>query len=135
MEWFLTMLPQIFEVVILPLLGVLTAFLINFIKTKSKELAASTDDILAQKYITMFGDTVAACVRATNQTYVEALKKQGKFDAEAQQEAFEMTYKAVMDILTDEAKEYLINMCGDLDAFLTTRIEAEVNNTKSEIVK
>lgn len=135
MEWFLTILPQIFEVVILPLLGVLTAFLINFIKTKSKELAASTDDILAQKYITMFGDTVVACVRATNQTYVETLKKQGKFDADAQQIAFEMTYKAVMDILTDEAKEYLINMCGDLDALLTTRIEAEVNNTKNEIVK
>ena len=35
MEWFLTILPQIFEVVILPLLGVLTAFLINFIKTKT----------------------------------------------------------------------------------------------------
>jgi hypothetical protein len=83
----------------------------------------------------MFGDTVVACVRATNQTYVETLKKQGKFDANAQQVAFEMTYKAVMDILTDEAKEYLINMCGDLDAFLTTRIEAEVNNTKNEIVK
>lgn len=135
MEWILTFLPQIFEVVIIPLLGVLTVFLINFIKTKSKELAASTDDILTQKYISMFSDTVVACVRATNQTYVETLKKEGKFDADAQKIAFEMTYKAVMDILTDEAKEYLIQACGDLDAFLTTRIEAEVNNTKNVIVK
>ena len=135
MEWFLTILPQIFEVIILPLLGILTAFLINFIKTKSKELAASTDDLLTQKYISMFSDTVVACVRATNQTYVETLKKEGKFDVNAQKTAFEMTYKAVMDILTDEAKEYLIQACGDLDAFLTTRIEAEVNNTKNEIVK
>ena len=126
MEWFLTILPQIFEVIILPLLGILTAFLINFIKTKSKELTASTDDLLTQKYISMFSDTVVACVRATNQTYVEALKKEGKFDKEAQYKAFQMTYNAVMDILTEDAKEYLNNLYGDLSLYLSKRIEAEV---------
>lgn len=130
MEWFITMLPQIFEVIILPLLGALTIFLINFIKAKSKELVATTDDALTSKYITMLGDTVSACVLATNQTYVETLKKEGKFDMDAQRIAFEMTYKAVMDILSDEAKEYLIEACGDLDTLLTNKIEAEVNSNK-----
>lgn len=131
MEWILTFLPQIFEVVIIPLLGVLTVFLINFIKTKTKELTANTDDTTMQKYINMFSDTVTSCVIATNQTYVESLKKEGKFDADAQKIAFEMTYKAVMTILTDEAKEYLIEAFGDLDAYLTNKIEAEVNGNKS----
>lgn len=130
MEMLLTLLPQIFEVVILPLLGVLTAFLISFIKAKSAELSATTDDVLTQKYIKMLSDTVSACVLATNQTYVETLKKEGKFDAEAQKIAFEMTYKSVMDILSDEAKEYLIEISGDLHTFLTMKIEAEVNSNK-----
>jgi hypothetical protein len=31
-----------------------------------------------------------------------------------------------MDILTDDAKEYLANFYGDLTLYLTKRIEAEV---------
>lgn len=130
MEKFTAILPQLFEVVIIPLLGVLTGFLIKYINIKSKEMSANTDDTLTQKYITMLSDTVSACVLATNQTYVESLKKEGKFDADAQKIAFEMTYKAVIDILGDEAKKYLVEVCGDLDTLLTTKIEAEVNNNK-----
>ena len=46
---------------------------------------------------------------------------------EAQKEAFELTYNAVMAVLTDEAKHYLAAIYGDLTAYITTRIEAEVN--------
>jgi hypothetical protein len=49
------------------------------------------DNELADKYVQMLTDTITACVIATNQTYVEPLKKQGKFDAEAQKHAFELT--------------------------------------------
>ena len=36
----------------------------------------------------MLSETITKCVVATNQTYVETLKKQGKFDKEAQKIAF-----------------------------------------------
>ena len=74
----------------------------------------------------MLTTTITDCVVATNQTYVEALKKEGKFDKEAQYKAFQMTYNAVMDILTEDAKEYLNNFYGDLSLYLSKRIEAEV---------
>ena len=134
MDW-MKIITQIFEVIIFPLLSIGTIYLINLIKVKIQELKQQKDDDLYHKYLTMLENTIVQCVLATTQTYVETLKKEGKFDVNAQKIAFEMTYKAVMDILTDEAKEYLIQACGDLDAFLTTRIEAEVNNTKNEIVK
>jgi hypothetical protein len=47
------------------------------------------------------------------------LKKAGKFDAEAQQLAFEQTKAAVMSILTEEAKEFLTAFYGDLNQQLT----------------
>ena len=129
MDWML-MLYQIFELCVIPLLGVLTMYLVQYIKKKSQEIADKTDSDLADKYIQMLADTITTCVIATNQTYVESLKKQGKFDAEAQKEAFNLTYDAVMAVLTDEAKHYLAAIYGDLTAYITTRIEAEVNVSK-----
>ena len=129
MEW-LALLYQILEVCIIPLLGVLTAFAIKFIKTKSTEIQNKVDNDTADKYIAMLADTISACVIATNQTYVEALKKDNAFTKEAQQEAFDLTFNAVMDVLTDEAKEYLTALYGDLSAYITNKIEAEVNLNK-----
>lgn len=125
-----TIFAQIFEVCLIPLLGVLTTYLIKFIKIKAAEIADKTNNNMAKKYIEMLGDTITNCVIATNQTYVEALKKQGKFDEAAQKIAFEKTYQAVLDTLSDEAKVYLANIYGDLNALLTNRIEAEVNKEK-----
>ena len=125
-----TIFAQIFEVCLIPLLGVLTTYLIKFIKIKAAEIADKTNNDMAKKYIEMLGDTITNCVIATNQTYVEAWKKQGKFDEAAQKIAFEKTYQAVLDTLSDEAKVYLANIYGDLNALLTNRIEAEVNKEK-----
>ena len=129
MDW-MVMLYQIFELCVIPLLGVLTMYLVQFIRKKSQEITDKTDSELADKYIRMLTDTITTCVIATNQTYVESLKKQGRFDAEAQKEAFKLTYNAVMSVLTVEAKNYLTSIYGDLTAYITTRIEAEVNVSK-----
>lgn len=126
----LNLLTDIFEVCIIPLLGILTFYLVNFIKVKSKDLTNKIDDDKADKYITMLADTISSCVIATNQTYVEALKNKNAFTAEAQKEAFNMTLNAVMAVLTEDAKEYLRSIYGDLDTYITAQIEAQVNLSK-----
>lgn len=129
MEW-MSLLYQIMEVCVIPLLGILTAYIVKYINAKSEEIQIQIDNDLADKYVNMLAETITACVIATNQTYVESLKKQGKFDIEAQKEAFNQTYNAIMTVLTDEAKLYLTNIYGDLAAYITARIEAEVNMSK-----
>lgn len=124
------LLLQIFEVCILPLLGTLTIFLIKWINSKSAQLQASTDNELLQKYIGMLDSTITSCVLTTTQTYVEALKKQGQFDAEAQKIAFEQTKNAVLAILSEEAKTYLTSALGDLSLYIDNKIEAEVKLSK-----
>ena len=125
------LLTQIFQVCIIPLLGVLTTFIIKWINVKSDQIQKNNDNTLANKYIQMLNDTINSCVIATNQTYVESLKKQGKFDAEAQKQAFEQTTQAVLTILSQEAKDYLANIYGDLDKYISEKIEASVNINKS----
>lgn len=129
MDW-LNLLTQIFEVCIIPLLGILTTYIVKYIQVKSAEITEKTDNAIIDKYTVMLADTISACVLATNQTYVEALKKQGSFDAEAQKTAFNMTLNAVMNILSDDAKKYLSEAFGDLNSYITSQIEASVNMNK-----
>ena len=124
------MITNIFQVCLIPLLGILTKYLVSFIIMKSKELQDKTDNEKAQKYMQMATETITSCVIATNQTYVESLKAQGKFDKEAQEIAFNKTLEAVLTLLNDEVKDYLTEAFGDLNAYLNTQIEAAVNGTK-----
>jgi hypothetical protein len=120
------LIPQLFEVCIIPLLGILTAFIVKFIDAKMNQISESRDSELEKKYLQMLNSTITDCVIATTQTYVEALKKQGEFDAEAQKVAFTLTFESVSNLLTEEAKEYLSAAVGDLNLYITQKIEAEV---------
>ena len=72
------------------------------------------------------GDIIVKAASKTTQTYVEGLKKAGKFDAEAQKIAFKMTMDEVLELLNAETKQAIIDTYGDLEKWLTTEIEAAV---------
>ena len=126
----ITLLQQIFEVCIIPLLGVLTTFAVAYIKAKTDELSAAAGNATEQKYLKMISETITKCVIATNQTYVDSLKNKDAFNKKAQKEAFELTYNAVLDILSDDAKDYIAEAFGDAETYLTTLIEEAVNKNK-----
>lgn len=121
---------QIFELCIVPLLGILTAYIVSYIRAKTNELTEISKNDTLDKYLKMLAETVSKCVIATNQTYVDSLKKQGKFDAEAQKTAFLMTLNAVMNIMGKEVITYLNEACGDISIYISNLIEAEVKAQK-----
>ena len=124
------LLQEIFEVCIIPLLGVLVSYFIKWLNLKSQELIAKQKSEMGKKYLDMLNDTITACVIATTQTYVDSLKKSNAFDAEAQKKAFDMTLTAVKSLITKEAEQYLTEIIGDVNLYITQRIEAEVQNNK-----
>lgn len=129
---FTQLITDIFQVCIIPLLGVLTAFFVKWVNAQSAKIQTNIDDATLKKYMDMLTQTISDCVIATNQTYVESLKQQGKFDLDAQKEAFNLTKDAVLAILSEEAQTYLSTAVGDLNAYITKKIEAEVNLNKPE---
>lgn len=133
MNW-VEILNQIFQLVLVPLLGILTTWFVKWINSKIENQKVTTENELYRKYLTMFQDTVERSVTMTNQTYVDALKNKNAFTAEAQKEAFEMTYKQVISLMTDEAKNYLSNVVGDFDEFTKMYIESIVNGKKADKV-
>lgn len=122
---------KIFELIVYPVLSIGGIYLTYLISVKIKELKQKTNDETARKYLDMLNATISTVVLSTTQTYVDALKREGKFDIEAQKNAFNMTYEAVMKVLTDEAKKYLVTAVGDLETYITNKIEAEVKITKT----
>ncbi len=122
---------QIFQLCIIPLLGILTKYLVDYLNTRRDELNAKTENEIAEKYTTMIFDTITKCVIATNQTYVNSLKEQGAFDAEAQKIAFDKTMNSVLGILSNDAKQYIIETTGDLNTYLTNLIEAAISENRA----
>ena len=129
MDW-LNILDQVFDVCLIPLLGLITSILIVYVKEKIAEGKEKTSSELADKYLSLLEITVIDCIRATNQTYVNALKDKNAFDAEAQKQALAQTTKAVLAILSEDAKEYLAHFVGDLDVLIKEKIEANIETVK-----
>lgn len=128
------LLTTITQMVFIPLLIALTGYAVKWINAKANNLKANTKNEYAQKYIDMLNDTITAAVIAVNQTYVDALKNQNVFTKEAQEEAFKRVYETVMLSLTEEAGKYLSEIIGDLNAYITAKIEEQVKiNKKSKI--
>lgn len=137
---YLRLLSEIFEVCIIPLLGILTAYAVAYLKAKKEEILAKIvtnktqeEKELMSKYLDMVEKTVTNCVMTTNQTYVDSLKQEGKFDADAQKIAFDKTLDAVLAILSEDAKLYLTQIFGDLNVYLTNLIESQVKINKASV--
>ena len=129
MNWMEILQPAL-QTILTAIVGLLASMAVAAINAKRKEILDRIQDERAKKYVDLISDTIVKCVMATNQTYVESMKDQDIFDEAAHKEAFERTYNAVMDILNEDVKGYIESVYGDLEAYITNAIEAEVNAQK-----
>ena len=88
-------------------------------------------DETAAKYLNGAIGIVDGAVKATYQTYVQALKESGDFDKEAQLAALEKAKYAALAQLSEDAKEYIRALYGDLDKWLETQIESRLYELKN----
>lgn len=126
------LLTTITQMVFIPLLIALTGYVVKWINAKANNLKVNTQNEYAQKYINILNDTITAAVIAVNQTYVDALKDQNAFTKEAQEGAFKRVYETVMLSLSEEADKYLSEIIGDLNAYITAKIEEQVKINKKQ---
>lgn len=127
---FQELLKTITQTVLIPLLIALAGFAVKWINAKANEIKADVKDKKVQKYIGMLNDTIVSAVIAVNQTYVDALKEQNAFTPEAQKEAFNRVYETIIATMTEEADIYLQEAIGDLEEYITTKIEEAVKENK-----
>ena len=90
-------------------------------KIKDKTLARHASAVL---------EIVTNAVMTITQTYVDNMKKNNMFDAEAQKIALDKCYTIVNSQLTSELKEYLANNFGDVQSYLMSLIESTILTLK-----
>lgn len=83
-----------------------------------------------RSYLYRAEDYLAAAVAMVNQTFVDQLKKDGQFNAEAQNNAFQMAMDTWTDMMGEEMKNVIMTEVGDFYTWAETQIEAKVNELK-----
>lgn len=129
-EFLLTLL----QAVIITAVPVATTYLCAFLKVKKNETSEKVKNETAKALLAEAFDAVSTAVTSTNQTYVDALKKNGTFTVENQKEAFQKSYDTAVQIMRQEAKDFIATAYGSLSAWLTTQIEAQVKTQKDGIL-
>ena len=100
------------------------AVLTNWLNTKIKDKNMAA-------MITQCLNIVADAVKQIYQEFVEALKKEGKFDAVAQEEAKKRAIAVVKNQLTPELMDFVKANYGDVEAWIKNQIEVALYNLKN----
>jgi uncharacterized membrane protein len=130
----LLMIPVLFNLLaeawfvnILSIVGTAVAGLISFyVMELTKRLAkkAKNENLVAA--ISLVQKLIIDVVNTVQQTFVEQLKKDGKFDKEAQAKALEMAVQQVLLNTSAEAKQLITEAYGDFGKWITLQIESVI---------
>lgn len=91
-------------------------------KIKDKDLA---------RWSTQLFNIIMSAVQSIQQTFVDTMKKAGKFDEAAAKEAKEKCMAIIMSELTPELKKYIEDNFGDMKEYLMNQIEAMIYQLKN----
>lgn len=123
-EILLNIISVVVSVIVLPLITLIGTKLIQFINKKINNAELS-------KQLETATNIVTNAVRSVFQTYVESLKKEGKFDEPSQKAALTKAILIAKAQLTEETKSYIEKNYVDLDNWLKIQIEATINLLKN----
>lgn len=118
MDW-----EEVLAYVIKTLLELVTLVVIPYLAVVIKK---KIDIATANDYIDDALGVVESAVTFINQTYVNGLKEEGKFDKAAQEKAFSMCKEYVLKLLSEAAKNEIIKSCDDLETWVRVQIESMV---------
>lgn len=110
--------------IVLPLISFLGVKLTQWLNSKVK-------GDRAKALLNRANEIVLDAARTVFQTYVEALKKEGSFDAKAQEVALGKAKAIVLSELTEELKSFVADNYGDLMVWVTNAIEASIYKLKN----
>lgn len=123
MDW-QTILLSVLSIVLTALFTWLSERLISWINTKLKNTKYA-------KYLTDAVDAVTRAVKATYQTYVEALKNKDMFTSDAQVEALNKAKDMALSQLSQETKDYIQNNFGNVESWVTSTVESILYDLKN----
>ena len=124
------LLMELLYVVLIGTIPIVSKYLTQQIDVKKNEILKADKTKDFQHSIDGAMSLVEKVVDYVSQTYVDALKKEGKFDAAAQQNAYNKAVDALEKLMDDDMKRVLIDVYGDLATWMKVAIESYIKNNK-----
>ncbi len=124
------LLQNILYAIITAAVPVLTTFACKYLQSLYEKNKSKMKSEKVQAVLGNVTDMIVAAVETTTSTYVKQLKAENLFDADAQKEAFQKTYNTVMQQITDESGGIIEEVYGDVDVYITNKIEQLVEELK-----
>lgn len=118
------------EVLAFPLLCIALHHAIEYLKFKRSQMETDSKQAEYQTYLEDALTAIYKSVRKVNQTFVDSLKAQGKFDAEAQSIAFATACDDAIALMGKEAVKFLMDKMDDFELWMKVQVEAAVNENK-----
>ena len=119
--------------ILIPLLITIITICICTMTSKIAKNAAESAQSKYSEIMYALENIVNKAVITTNQTFVNELKKQGKFDKEAMEEAYNKTFNSIVASLSQSFFEYIDKETIDIDTLLKNMIETSVDWNKLRI--
>ena len=119
--------------ILIPLLITIITICICTMTSKVAKSAAESAPSKYSEIIYGLENIVNKAVITTNQTFVNELKKQGKFDKEAMEAAYNKTFNSIVASLSQSFFEYIDKENIDIDTLLKNMIETSVDWNKLKI--
>lgn len=127
---FQALLQDLLYTVITVCVPIVVKYLQDFIKSKIEQIAQNTKNEKITDLLYQAEDLIVNVVTSVNQTYVDVLKENGKFDEEAANKAKGMALDAIKEMLTEKMKWAIEETYKDVNAYLETAIESSVRTAK-----
>jgi len=125
------LLQTLLYTVITTILPIITAYIISFLKAKRDEKLQDINNEYIRNTLKDAMDIILDTVDTISQTFVDDLKKDGKFDKDKQKEALEKAINQAKKLMSEEAISLIIEKYNDLDEWIRTQIEAYIKAKKN----
>ena len=119
---------QILPAVLVAVIPILSGFLCRLLKRLADEVVQNMEDERVKALVGEIDTAVQSAVNYVNQTFVDELKKAGRFgdDPQYAEEAFRTAYETAIETISSDAMNWISETFGDVRKYLEVKIEESV---------
>jgi DNA topoisomerase VI subunit B len=125
------MIQTLLEAVMAVAIPIVAKYLMDYLNAKSAEAKASTNNILMARYLDNVTEAVVIAIESVSQTFTDKMRDEnGKLTREQAQYAMTVAISVAKSQLSSEVQSFVNEVYGDINKYLTDRIEAELHIAK-----
>ena len=124
-------MPQELSTILWGALGTIVTAFIGWLSTTAiMWLNNKIKDQKLARWSSTIAKIIFDAVQTIQQTFVDTLKKEGKFDDKAAKEAKEKCMTIINGQLTEELRKYITDNFGDMTEWLMNQVESTIHQIK-----